>query len=86
MELHHDERTQTKVEIKETLSHGELMAELGMALGAREARSAVLDALYTAKYRPLTETEIRETIARLDAIADKHEAKYEIARGRRVAE
>lgn len=71
----------TKMEIKETLSHGELMAQLGMALGAREARSAVLNALYTAKYRALTETEIRETIATLDAIADKHEANYDNARG-----
>lgn len=69
------------MEIKETLSHGELMAQLGIALGARKARSAVLNILFTAKYRALTETEIRETIEMLDAIADEHEANYENARG-----
>lgn len=71
------------MEIEQTLSHGELMAELGMALGALEARSAVLNALYSAKYRALTDEEISETIATLDAIAEKHQAKYEEACGRR---
>jgi len=73
------------MEIERTLSHGELMSELGMALGALEARSAVLNALYSAKYRALTDEEIRETIATLDAIADKHQAKYDEACARRDA-
>jgi hypothetical protein len=76
----------TTMEIERTLSHGELMAELGMALGATEARSAVLNILFTARYRTLTETEVREMVETLDAISDKHYANYNDACARRDAE
>jgi hypothetical protein len=75
----------TTMEIEQTLSHGELMAELGMALGVHKARSAVLNALYSAKYRALTEAEISETLDALNAIADKHQANYDEACARRDA-
>ena len=63
-----------------TLRHGEMMYELGRAFGADDARSAVLNALYTAQYRTLTEDEINAVIATVNAIyttaMDAHSAIF----------
>jgi hypothetical protein len=61
-----------------TIRHGEMMYELGRSFGASDARSAVLNALYTAQYRTLTEDEINAVVDAVDAIAktalDAHSA------------
>jgi hypothetical protein len=51
-----------------SIRHGEMMYELGRAFGADDARCAVLNALFTAKHRTLTEDEINAVIAKMDVI------------------
>lgn len=58
--------------IDNTLRHGEMMYELGLGFGASDARSAVLNALFTARYRTLTEDEVNAVIDEMDAIIKKH--------------
>ena len=57
--------------IDNTLRHGEMMYALGHAYGASDARSAVMDALFTARYRLLTEDEVNAVIDTVDAIIKK---------------
>lgn len=54
-----------------TLRHGEMMYALGHAYGASDARSAVLSALFTARYRALTEDEVNAVIDAMDALYKK---------------
>lgn len=58
-------------DINTTLRHGDMMYALGHGYGAVEARSAVLNALFTAQYRTLSEDEINAVIATVDAIIKK---------------
>ena len=54
-----------------TLRHGEMMYALGHAYGASDARSAVMNALFTARYRLLSEDEVNAVIDTVDAIIKK---------------
>jgi hypothetical protein len=54
-----------------TLRHGEMMYALGHGFGASDARSAMMNALFTAQYRTLSEDEINAVIATVDAIIKK---------------
>lgn len=60
-----------------TIRHGEMMYELGQAFGAGDARSLMLNALHTAKYRTLSEDEINAVIASVDALIKKHTEDYQ---------
>jgi hypothetical protein len=54
-----------------TLRHGEMMYALGHGFGASDARTAMMNALFTAQYRTLTEDEVQKVIATVDAIIKK---------------
>ena len=57
--------------IDNTLRHGEMMYALGHGFGASDARSAMMNALFTARYRTLSEDEVNAVIATVDAIIKK---------------
>lgn len=57
--------------IENTLRHGEMMYALGHGFGAADARSAMMNALFTARYRLLSEDEVDAVIATVDAIIKK---------------
>lgn len=65
-------------DINNTLRHGEMMLALGRGFGASDARSAMLNALFTARYRTLSEDEVNAVIDAVDAIIkrgmDEHSA------------
>jgi hypothetical protein len=67
-------------DINNTLRHGEMMYALGHGFGASDARSAMMNALFTAQYRTLTEDEISAVIGTVDAIIkksmDEHSALF----------
>ena len=58
-------------DINQTLRHGEMMYALGHGFGASDARSAMMNALFTAKYRTLSEDEVNAVIDAVDAIIKK---------------
>lgn len=62
--------------IDNTLRHGDMMAALGRALGAGDARTAVLSALFTARYRLLSEDEVNAVIDAVDAIIHENMEAY----------
>lgn len=62
--------------IDNTLRHGEMMLALGRSFGASDARSAVLSALFTARYRTLSEDEVNAVIDAVDAIIVKYQDEY----------
>lgn len=62
--------------IDNTLRHGDMMSALGRALGAGDARSAMLNALFTARYRTLTEDEVNAVIDTVDAIIHENMEAY----------
>ena len=57
--------------IDNTLRHGEMMYALGHGFGASDARSAMMNALFTARYRTLSEDEVNAVIDTVDAIIKK---------------